>query len=126
MANILVDTSVWINHIKSKNENLAEILERGIVRTHPLIIGEMACGTLSNRKQTIEMFNKIMQVKQASNTDVLTFIENEKLYGYGCGIVDITILASTLITPNTELWTADKRFKALAERFGVMYKPTVH
>ena len=126
MTNILVDTSVWINHIKSKNENLAEILERGIVRTHPLIIGEMACGTLNNRKQTLAMFNKMMQVKQANSTEVLTFIENEKLYGHGCGVVDITILASTIITPDTELWTADKQLIALAERFEVMYKPTVH
>jgi hypothetical protein len=54
--------------------------------------------------------------------EVTTFIEHEKLYGLGCGLVDMTLLASTLITPDTELWTLDKRLADLAKRFGVAHR----
>ena len=126
MKKILVDTSVWINHFKIQNETLTELLKKRVVRTHPLVIGEIACGTPSERKLILAMLHKLEQVKHASDSNVLTLIENEKLYGHGCRIVDITILASCLITPETEIWTIDKRLKALAERFNVMHQPTLH
>jgi len=126
MKTILVDTSVWVNHLKTKSEKLAELLENRLIRTHQLIIGEIACGTPTDRKLTLAMLHKLKQVKHASALNVLTLIENEKLYGHGCRIVDITILASAIITTNTEIWTLDKRLKELAERFNILYKPTLH
>jgi len=126
MNKILIDSSVWINHFKKTNDKLTELLKKGIIRTHPLIIGEIALGTIKNRTFTLETLNQIKQVNQVTHPDVMTFIEKEKLYGQGCGITDITILASTLITPNTELWTIDKKLFALAKRFKIAFEPVIH
>ena len=126
MVTILVDTSVWSDYMKTKNDELAKLLASDLVVTHPLIIGEIACGTPHDRKPMIVMLNELKQTRQPSIKDVLSFIENEKLYGHGCGIVDITILTACLVTPNTKIWTLDKRLKALADRFNVMYQPTLH
>jgi hypothetical protein len=68
----------------------------------------------------------LQQPQQASLREVMDFIEREKLYGLGCGLVDLVLLASTLITPNAELWTLDKRLAALCERFDVMHRPALH
>ena len=65
------------------------------------------------------------QVQQATMSEVQEFIEREKLYGLGCGLVDVSLLASTIITPDTRLWTMDKCLNELAERFAVAYQPSM-
>ncbi len=93
---------------------------------HPLIIGEIACGTPPQRNRTLLDLNALQPTRQASVQEVMDFIEHERLFGLGCGLVDLLLLASTLMTPGAELWTLDKRLGALANRFGVMHRPTEH
>lgn len=78
------------------------------------------------RGQVLSDLDGLQQTQQASIREVLVFIERERLFGLGCGLVDIQLLASTLMTPTVELWTMDKRLRVLAERFGVMHRPAVH
>jgi len=93
---------------------------------HPLIIGEIACGTPPQRNRTLLDLNALQPTRQASVQEVMDFIEHERLFGLGCGLVDLLLLASTLMTPDAELWTLDKRLGALANRFGVMHRPNEH
>jgi hypothetical protein len=93
---------------------------------HPLIVGEIACGTPPRRIQTLSDLNGLQQTQQVSVREVLEFIERERLFGLGCGLVDLMLLASALMTPGVELWTLDQRLSALAERFGVLYRPIIH
>jgi len=121
---ILVDMSVWIDHFKNRNDGLVQLLGRDLVLTHPMILAEIACGTPpAPRLRTLGDLGLLPQSHQATIIEVMAFIENEKLYGLGCGLVDITLLASTLITPGARLWTLDKRLEKLAKRLSVSYQP---
>ncbi|NWE69397.1 VapC toxin family PIN domain ribonuclease [Pseudomonas gingeri] len=126
MKGVLVDTSVWVDHFRYHNDALVDLLELDLVMSHPLIVGEIACGTPPSRIQVLSDLDGLQQTQQANIREVLDFIERERLFGLGCGLVDIVLLASTLMTPEAELWTMDKRLCALAERFGVMHRPAVH
>jgi predicted nucleic acid-binding protein len=126
MKAVLVDTSVWVDHFKLGNDALAELLELDLVMAHPLVVGEIVCGTPPKRVQTLSDLNALQQVQQVSGREVMEFIERERLFGLGCGLVDSMLLASTLLTPGVELWTLDKRLSALAERFGVQHLHTTH
>lgn len=120
---ILVDTSVWVNHFKNRNENLVRILLLDSVLIHPLIIAELACGTPpSPRTQTLNNLRQLRLCNQASLQEVENFIEREALFGLGCGLIDLQLLASVLITPSAKLWTLDKRLAKLAERFDIAYQ----
>lgn len=121
MTGILVDTSVWINHFKHGNESLVHLLKQDLVLTHPLIIGEIACGTPPNRRDTLADLACLRQGQQASIQETMALIESKHLYGLGCGLVDMLLLASTLLTEGAELWTLDKRLNAIAERVGVQH-----
>ncbi|MBI3712682.1 MAG: VapC toxin family PIN domain ribonuclease [Burkholderiales bacterium] len=122
MKSVLVDTSVWVDHFRRGNEVLVNLLHANSVQTHPMIVAELTCGTPpAPRLRTLKNIERLQSAKQASLREVMDFVEREKLYGLGCGLVDLILLASTLITPNTELWTLDKRLASLAERFGVAY-----
>lgn len=122
MSGILVDTSVWVDHFRHGNDALIRILDRDLVLVHPLIIGELACGTPPRRAQTLTDLASLQPARQASAAEVLAFIDREHLFGLGCGIVDMHLLASTLITQGARLWTLDKRLEMLAERFGVAHR----
>ena len=125
--NVLVDTSVWVDHFRRTNDALIDLITRDLAATHPMVIVELACGTPpAPRAQTLGDLALLMQVQQATMGEVQEFIEREKLYGLGCGLVDVSLLASTIITPDTKLWTMDKRLNDLAERFAVAYKPSFH
>ena len=119
MNGVLVDTSVWVDHFRSKNQRLVYLLERDRVMVHPMVLAELACGTPPNRASILDDLDSLKHSQQATQKETLAFVESEKLYGLGCGLVDMLLLASTLITPQAELWTLDKRLSALAERFGV-------
>ncbi|MCO5121605.1 MAG: PIN domain-containing protein [Burkholderiaceae bacterium] len=126
MNEVLVDTSVWVDHFRRRNAALANLLELDRVLVHPLIIGEIACGTPPQRVRTLSSLNALQPSRQASVPEVMDFVERERLFGLGCGLVDLMLLASTLMTPGAELWTLDRRLRALADRFGVMYRPGPH
>lgn len=125
--NILVDTSVWIDHFRNGNDVLVELILQDRVLTHPMVILELACGTPPEpRKQTLNEIGMLQMTKQSSYSEVLDFIEREKLFGQGCGLVDMSLLASTLITPDTKIWTLDKRLLSLAEQLDASYRPSLH
>lgn len=124
---VLIDTSVWIDHFRNGNAALVALLGLDRTLTHPMVRLEIACGTPpAPRIQTLNNMGLLQPCNQASLGEVMEFIEHEKLYGLGCGLVDMALLASTLITPGAELWTLDKRLANLAGRFGVAHLPTLH
>lgn len=119
---ILVDSSVWVAHFKRRNATLVGLLSIDQVLIHPMILGELACGTPPEpRHKTLGDLGALRHTHRASADEVMAFIEREKLYGLGCGWVDLTLLASTLITPAAQLWTLDKRLAKLAKSFLVDY-----
>jgi hypothetical protein len=120
---ILVDTSIWIDHLRRGNRSLVRALESEQVLTHPFVIGELACGNLSDRDQTLMLLGNLPKAVAADQREVLEFIGSRRLMGRGLGYVDINLLASTLISPNTQLWTADKKLAATAEELHVGYLP---
>lgn len=127
MSGVLVDTSVWIDHFRYRNEALVRLLSQDLAYTHPMVIGEIACGTPpAPRHQTLADLGLLSLTEQASLRETMAFIEREKIYGTGCGLIDLVLLASTLMTPGIRLWTLDRRLVALAERFGVAYQQPGH
>lgn len=124
---VLIDTSVWIDHFRNRNDVLVDLIELDLALAHPMVIVEIACGTPpAPRIQPLNSISLLQPCNQAGLSEVMEFIEREGLYGLGCGLVDMSLLASTLITPGAELWTLDKRLAELAGRFGVAHLPTLH
>lgn len=123
---VLVDTSVWVDHFRQGSLPLVGLLERDAAMIHPMVLGELACGTPPSRTQTLADLQRLQPTQQASIREVMAFVEHEQLFGLGCGLVDLSLLASTLMTPGASLWTLDRRLAALAERFGVAHRPAVH
>ena len=115
---ILVDTSVWINHLRDGNKQLSEFLVRGDVACHPLIIGELACGHLQRRKEILALLDALPSVERVSDDEILFFIEKHRLCGCGLGLIDIHLLASCSITP-AALWTLDSKLQKAAKDFGI-------
>ena len=116
---ILVDTSVWIDHLRRGTRVLAGLLNAGRALGHPFVAGEVALGTLSARGVVLDALLNLPQATRAADEEVLRFIENERLYGLGIGYVDAHLLAATRLTPGAALWTHDGRLAAAAERLGV-------
>jgi predicted nucleic acid-binding protein len=124
---VLVDTSVWVDHFRRRNNALIVLLEADMVLTHPMVWLELSCGTPPQpRAQTLGDIGLLRQTQQATLQEVMDFVEREHLYGLGCGLVDMVLLASTLMTPGAQLWTLDKRLATLAERFTVMHSAALH
>ena len=95
--------------------------------THPMIVTELACGTPPvPRARTLADIATLPHARQASLIEVRELIERERLFGLGCGLVDLTLLASTLLTTGARLWTLDQRLRILAERFEFAYLPARH
>ncbi len=111
---ILVDTSIWIDHLRQEEAQLKQLLTQGQVATHPFIIGEIACGNLNNRQAILSYLDNLEKVKQAEHHEVIYLIEKCQLMGKGIGYIDAHLLASCLINQATHLWTRDKRLNKLA------------
>lgn len=118
---ILVDTSIWIDHLRSGDTRLAELLDRSQVLTHPFVIGELACGNLRNRDEILRLLNDLPQSPVASPAETLYFIERNRLMGLGVGYIDIHLLAATALAENTMLWTGDKRLKKVASKMKLAF-----
>jgi len=119
MSLLLVDTSVWIEHLRKTDIQLVHLLKKDIVLIHPFIIGELACGNLHNRSQILMLLENLPQSREASKQEVLYFIEHNQLMGRGIGYIDAHLLASTALTQNTKILTYDKRLKNLAKELGL-------
>jgi len=111
---ILVDTSVWIDFLRSGNGLLQDLLEEGEVATHPVVIGELHVGNISKRDLFLSLLDNLPVVGEATHQEVIQFIEEHKIYGKGVGYFDTHILCSSLIS-QTPLWTLDKRLDKLAK-----------
>ena len=124
---VLVDTSVWVDHFRRRNEALVHLLTLDLALTHPMIVAELACGTPpAPRGRTLTDIATLPQSRQASLDEVRELIEREQLFGLGCGLVELTLLASGLLTPGSRLWTQDKRLVQLAQRFNIAYQRARH
>jgi predicted nucleic acid-binding protein len=120
---ILVDSSVWIDHLRAGNPELATALEAGLVLTHPFVVGELACGNLANRNEILSALQNLSPAPVASHDEVLTFIEARSLTGRGIGYVDAHLLASATLANDGLLWTRDRRLHLLAEELALAYEP---
>jgi predicted nucleic acid-binding protein len=121
---ILVDTSVWVDHLRSGDAQLAALLERGSVLMHPFVVGEIACGSLTHRAAILELLRELPTAAIAESDEVLGFIERHFLHGKGIGYVDVHLLASVALTQGASLWTRDKRLQAAADDLGCAYRDT--
>ena len=115
---ILVDTSIWIDHLRRGNNRLVALLIAGEVLCHPFVIGEVACGHLQNRDEVLNLLKALPEVRIAEHSEVLHFVNMDKLYGRGLGWVDLHLLASTSLT-RCSLWTLDKRLQSVAAELKV-------
>lgn len=115
---ILVDTSVWIDHFRAGVPELVAHLGRSAVVMHPFVIGELACGNLSNREATLELLQQLRPISVAEHDEVMSFIRARALHGRGIGYVDVHLLAAVAIA-GYQLWTSDKRLRAVAASLGL-------
>jgi predicted nucleic acid-binding protein len=121
---VLVDTSVWVAHLRQGDVGLAPLLQEGQVLCHPFVIGELACGNLSNRAEILFLLQKLPQVAQAEQEEVLQFIEQKSLMGSGLGYIDMHLLCSALLT-RVSLWTLDKKLQEVAVKLGLELSPVL-
>ncbi len=120
---ILIDTSVWVGHLRAHDRELARLIEADAVSTHPYIVGEIALGTLRQRATVLNALQALPQVIVAAEPEVSAFIERYALFGRGVGYVDVCLLAAASVTPNTWLWTSDKKLAAVASDLGLAAAP---
>ncbi|MDM0045653.1 PIN domain-containing protein [Variovorax dokdonensis] len=111
---ILVDTSVWIDHLARGDTQLQALLEEDQVLAHPFVIAEIALGSLPRRAETLDALRALPSAPIATNEETMGFLEKERLFGLGIGYVDLHLLASTRLQPTTYLWTRDKRLLSAA------------
>jgi predicted nucleic acid-binding protein len=121
---ILVDTSVWIDHLCAGNPDLGRLLDDNAVLAHRWITGELALGNLHDRAGIIGLLDGLPQAIVADDDEVMRLIDLEPLHGSGIGYVDAQLFASTKLTAETRLWTNDKRLKQVTARLGVDFEPT--
>jgi len=115
---LLVDTSIWVDHLRQRDARLARLLEDGVVWTHPFVIGELACGNLARRGEVLELIGALPSVPVADHEEMLAFVERRRLMGRGLGWVDVHLLASAVLAA-LPLWTLDKHLQAVARALGV-------
>jgi hypothetical protein len=115
---ILVDTSVWVDHLRRGDAKLVDLLERSAVVMHPFVVGEIACGNLRDRESILELLQDLPAAVVARADVVLMFIETHVLHGKGIGCVDVHLLASVALTPGTSLWTRDTKLRRMADVLG--------
>ncbi len=120
---ILVDTSVWVDHLRRGDKALASLLDDGRVLVHPFVIGEIACGMLSDRAVTLDLLENLPSAVLAEHHEVLSFVDQHRLFGRGIGYVDAHLLASVALMPGTALWTRDRRLHETAAVLRCAYAP---
>ncbi len=116
---ILVDTSVWIDHLRGGDAELVALLQHGRVLAHPWVTGELALGHLVRRGEVLRLLRQLPQATTATDHEVLALIDNHQLVGQGIGYVDAHLLAATMVTTGARLWTRDKRLATAAEQLAV-------
>ena len=118
-----MDASIWIGHFRRADPTLSDLLEAGEVLTHPLVVGELACGSLPAREEVLGLLQRLPAAPSASDTEALHFIERHRLMGRGIGYIDVHLLAAAALAEGARLWTADARLAAAASRLFLSYDP---
>jgi predicted nucleic acid-binding protein len=114
-----VYTSIWIDHFRRLHKGLIDVLEEGIVVCHPVIVGELACGYLSNRSEILHPVNALPALQPVSTEEALHFIEASQIMGRGLGYVDVHLLASARLS-GTGVWTKDRRLRDVGKDLGLI------
>jgi predicted nucleic acid-binding protein len=120
---ILVDTSIWVDHIRGPDVELMHLLDQELVLGHPFVIGELAIGTLPDRAVWLRDLGRLPSALVARHHEVMSMIEDVKLFGRGIGYVDVHLLASTRLS-NCLIWTRDRRLADTASEMGIAFQPT--
>ena len=115
---VLVDTSIWVDHLNRGNERLTRLLEDGLVVCHPYVIGELACGRLKNRREVLGLLQALPQAPVAEQEELLRLVDTHRLYGRGLGWIDIHLLGGALLS-SCAIWTGDKGLIAAARALGI-------
>ena len=116
---ILVDSSIWVDHLRERDETLADLLNSGRVLAHPFVIGELALGNLRQRDVVLGDLQDLPQARVITDHEILHFIGGRQLFGLGIGYVDVHLLAAVRLTLGASLWTRDKRLHAVAQQLGL-------
>ena len=116
---ILVDTSVWIDHFRKPDQRLQELLQNDEVAIHPLILMELALGSIANREEVISHLSLLAKAQVAELDELFTFIETRALYRKGIGVTDLHLIASALLEKALLIWTRDRRLGEIASSFGI-------
>jgi len=122
---ILVDTSVWVDHLRNTDTALYDLLDREQVVTHLLVIGEVTMGSLKQRNAVMKELQQIPRVIVAHDDEVLHFVTRRSLFGLGIGYIDAHLLVAAQLTPDTLLWTRDKRLLEIAQSLSLAYRPAL-
>ena len=123
---ILVDTSVWVDHLRRGDPGLVGLLERSAVVMHPFVVGEIACGSLRDRTSLLELLQDLPRAVMATDDEVMHFIERHSLHGKGIGYIDIHLLVSVALTAGATLWTRDQKLRQSATALGFAYPEPAH
>jgi predicted nucleic acid-binding protein len=116
---ILVDTSVWIDHLRAGDKTLADLLHRGMVLAHPFVTGELALGNLRQRNLVLSALQDLPQTSVATDWEILNYVDRHSLFGLGIGYVDVHLLAAVALTAGAALWTRDRRLHGTADQLGL-------
>jgi predicted nucleic acid-binding protein len=117
---VLVDTSVWVSHLRKGDSSLERLLNDGDVVCHSFIVGELACGNLKNRSEILSLLQALPMATQASHEEVMRFIEERRLMARGLGYIDVHVLASAFLT-GVPIWTLDKKLNAALRELGIAF-----
>ncbi|MCF6148934.1 MAG: type II toxin-antitoxin system VapC family toxin [Candidatus Kuenenia sp.] len=118
---VLVDTSIWVVHLRNGNIGLETLLNEGNVVCHPFIVGELACGNLKNRVEILSLLQTLPMAIHGEHEEIMRFIEDHTFMGKGLGYIDIHLIVSAIIT-NIPLWTADKKLNEISLKLGIGYQ----
>ncbi len=121
---VLVDTSVWVRHLREGDPDLKRLLNDGQVMCHPYVVGELACGNMKNRREVLSLMRLLPPATPALHEEILRFIELNHLMGKGLGYIDVHLSASALLT-GVPLFSYDKRLDEVNEVLGIRYDPAL-
>ena len=124
---VLVDSSVWVSFLQSGGEpKLVQLLDLNEVRMHDMVFGEVAMGSIEQRKNALVLLPLLPLMVVASHSEVMKLVDQHQLYGRGVGYVDVHLLTSVVLLPGTLIWTRDKRLLAAAKQLGVAFESLAH
>lgn len=120
---ILVDTSIWVDHLRRADPLMSSLLDQGDVLMHPFVFGEIAMGDLRPRDKVLHWLSRLPKLLPARDSEVLALVDGASLFATGIGYVDAHLLAAVRLVPDAQLWTRDSKLLAIAERLSVAARP---